>query len=139
MSSCRNIRAVILGLLVLPGLVAGPAFASCSHQDPAPHPCCAMEVTRDTGGHGCCGSEAVRLQTARAGDDCSCSHAPEVPANPAAASSPAFQKDVSAQELQPELPVLDLATRDRVLVANPFRGPPPGHAPLFLLDCSLLI
>ncbi len=139
MSSRRNIRAVVLALLVLPGLVAGSAFASCSHQDPAPHPCCAMEAPQDGGGHGCCGEEAARLQTAQAGDDCSCSHAPEVPANAAASPPQASQKDGSVQELVPVAPAVDLAVQGWTHDSNPFRGPPPGHAPLFLLDCSLLI
>lgn len=139
MSERRIIRAVIVGLLVLPGLVAGSAFASCSHQDPAPHQCCATSAPEHGEAHGCCSGEALRLQTAAAGNDCSCTHTPETPASPAASSSQALQKDGSPYELLPATPAVTPVETSWVTLSSPYRGPPPGHAPLFLLDCSLLI
>ncbi len=138
MSSRRKIPAAILALLVLPGLVAGAAFANCSHQDPAPHACCAMEGPQDTTSHGCCGDEAPRMDQ-QAGGDCSCSHAPEVPASPAATASQALQKDGPVQDVLPAAATPVLPEADWTFTSTRHRGPPPGHAPLFLLDCSLLL
>ncbi len=138
MSSMRYISAVFAVILVLPGLVAGGAFATCLYADPAPHQCGAMGVQCGEMG-GFHSQDGTRESTAHRSHECSCSHSPNLPADPATAVSTARLAEASAP-LAVALPVRIPFTPVKSTVATSHtHGPPAEAPPVFLLDCALLI
>ncbi len=138
MSSIRSFSAVLAAILVLPGLVAGGAFATCLHVDPAPHQCGAVGVRCGDAG-GLHAANGVSETSAQASHDCSCSHVPNLPADPATTVS-TVRAPETPMPLALALPVQPLSqpVQWTVMKAGD-HGPPAGTPPVFLLDCALLI
>jgi hypothetical protein len=130
MRRSRNLSVVLAAILVLPGLMAGGAFATCLHVDSAPHQCGALGVQCEMAHDG---------TSAQASHNCSCSHTPNLPADPAA-SVPTLRGPEPGAAAAILVPAhMALMTPFQTPSVADAHAPPAAHPPVFLLDCALLI
>ena len=135
--SKNRLLAVTLTALVLPGLVAGGAFASCLRVGAGPHQCPAMasRCDRTADGHArTTGGET----TVSDGHECACAHSPSPEADPAASSQAPRPVDGPGAASAVAVPPTPSAAVRRT-VRSRSHAPPPADPPRFLLDCALLI
>ncbi|MCK5375793.1 MAG: hypothetical protein KAJ97_01850 [Acidobacteria bacterium] len=137
MSSRRMFSVALLGLLALPGLVAGTGFATCLPEGAAQETCCSAPMSAaDVEGSCCAVDETPSSESVGTGDTCVCSHAPQAPAVAIKALSPTQPTTIT---FLGRCEAFHQASSGRgpAAVSGAAPAPPPAPA-VFLLDCAFL-